>query len=462
MYGHFLSGYNNSTTTPPVLPFTVGLIYADGIAYADNWPPTLFSQITYQCNSQTVELLQNPAITDTAQLYSTVDKTWLKSFGSSSCVGESFTTRLRNSSTQGDVRLVGGNPTAASGNWNQVTASWRPALSIFDCPHGVPPGQQHRFEFSWNPTGEQNMIESVAAATAGFTPANNVNGQGYEFVLDSFTFFCATITPDVSIEKPLRGLIELNPLTTTTYTVSGGSLLQAQVALAATTNRILVVIQDNNSSNALAAGQNGLKPLTSFTAAASLATADFSSYLQTFYLSLPELGYQWPNPTYNFQTTGAATTGMLAEWKRAYTDWINTVRGASGGYEGSVSFGSADAGIGVPLIGVNTTVASSVLNTGDPNNDQAYWAIGLSGTSPVVTTANQTARWGWLGRCPGPIFAIPVIRPPDKTVSYATLNMQFASQVTSVNVYVIQQYSMGMVFEADAFGKYAVEVLRGI
>jgi len=310
------------------------------------------------------------------------------------------------------------------------------------------------------------MIESIVPATASTTAAAGAGTTvNYTFILESFTFYCATITPDISIERPLRGLIELNPLQTTTFSLSGGNLLQAQVALAGTTNRILIVIQDNNAANNLAAGQNGLKPMTSYTAAASLVAADFASFLQTFYLSLPELGYQWPNPTYNFQTVGAATTGQTSEWKRAYTDWINTVRGSSGGYEGSVPFGNLDAGIGVPLIGFDTTAATTpIVNLGDPNNDQAYWSITATATAavPPATTGNRTARWGWLGRCPGPIFAIPVIRPPDKTVSYATLNMQFANTVTSVNVYVIQQYSMGMVFEADAFGKYAVEILRGI
>lgn len=105
--------------------------YDLAFAYCDGWCNCLFSQIQYQLNASTVELLQQPAVADTAQLYSTVDRTWLKSFGSASGVGEGFTTRIRNSCGVHNLSTAS----------NEVVASWRPALSIFDCPHGVPPAR---------------------------------------------------------------------------------------------------------------------------------------------------------------------------------------------------------------------------------------------------------------------------------------------------------------------------------
>jgi len=433
--GHFLDGSGNALARPPT----------GTIAVVDNWCAVLFQQIQLFMNSTSVELLNNPAQADTALLYSSVDRTWLKSFGSSSGVGDGLQTRMLNAAQFGTAQF------GTASNYNELVATWRPSLSIFDCASAIPPGAQMRIDFSYSNTAEQNMIESAASKIAG---------TDYTFILDEFTFYKASVMPDPETPLPTRGLIELNPVQVNSFALSGGNTLQQTVPLPATCNRILVGIQDNNTANNLAAGQNGLKPITSFAAAVSNGASDFASYISQLYINFPDLGVQAPNPTYSF--TAGSSAGSKSGWERAYQDFITVCRGDSGGYEGSVPMGSYDSAIGTQINTPLQTV-TPVVQAGDPNNDQqfAYWS---TGTGAVAATAySQFARWGWLGRCPGPIFAFPCVRPKDRTVSNATINLVLSGNATSCNVFIISSYSMGIAVEKDpSTGRYSHMVLRGL
>ena len=433
--GHFLDGSGNS------------LSRASGISYVDDWPSVLFSQISCLVNSQTIELLQNPAQSDAALCYSSCDKTWLQSFGTAGGIGEALTTRQLNSSQFG---------TAAVGatNYNEVVATWRPSLSLFDVCHGIPPGAQWRFDFSWSTQAEQNMVQSMASKIAG---------TDFTFTLDEFTFYKATIVPDVSIPRPMGGFISLEPVQVNQYTMTSGTG-QFNVPLPATCDRMLIVFQDSNQANNLAAGQNGLKPITSFAAGFSSGATDFAATLQSLYVSFPELGIQAPNPVYQFTALGSAAS--KSDYQRAYADWCATCRGSSGGYEGSIPFGTADAGIGAAVVAVIKTVGPNVvtdalLDFGDPNNyEQNWYSQNGVGALPAATYGNQTARWGWMGS--KTIFAVPCIRPPDKLVTNANLSVQIAGSPTSVTITVIMSYSMGLACELDSNGRYQFEILRGL
>lgn len=191
--GHFTDGSGNALARPPT----------SSIGYVDDWPSVLFSQIQMFCNSQTVELLQAPPIADVALLYTSVDKTYLDSTASASGVGEPYQQRILNSAQFGTGSV-------SASNYNEIVATWRPSVSLFDTATGLPPGQQWRIDFSWSNTAEQNMIESITSKIAG---------TDFFFYIDSFTFFKATLRPDVSVPLPKHGLIELNPVQVNTYSM---------------------------------------------------------------------------------------------------------------------------------------------------------------------------------------------------------------------------------------------------
>ncbi len=425
---------------------TNSLARTSGIAYCDNWPAALFSQIGFMCGSTSVELLQSPPQADTALLYSSVDRTWLKSFGSASGVGESFQQRCLNSAQFG---------TAAVGttNQNEVTCTWRPSLSIFDCAHAIPPlgsAGKMQIDFSWNPTAEQNMIESIASATAV---------SGFTFTIDEFTFYKATLKPSPEKPLPMRGLVELNPAQVNCFSLTGGNTLNVQIPLPATCNRILVVMQDNQTAQNFAAGQNGLKPITSFAAAVSSGATDFSSYITNMQVQFQDLGTSAPNPQYSF--TAGSSNGAKTGLERAYADWIAICRGASGGYEGAIQFGCYDSGIGAQINTPLQTVTPVVQAGNLVDNDQGYAHWSAATTAVAATAYSDKARFGWLGRVPGPIFAFPCVRPKGTTVSRATLSVTMSGTATSANFYVICSYSMALAFEKNASDGYNFMVVRG-
>jgi hypothetical protein len=429
--GHFLDGSGHA------------LDRTSGISYADNWPATLFQQIQIFMNSQSVELLQNPPQADTAILYSTVDRTWLKSFGSAQGVGEALTTRQLNSAQFGTAAV-------SATNYNEVVATWRPNLSVFDCSYGICPGAQWRVDFSWSNTAEQNLIESIASKIAG---------TDYTFTLDEFTLYKCTIVPDPTVPIPMKALIEINPVQVNVYQITSGNTGQFNVPLPATGNRMLIGFQDNNSANNLAAGQNGIIPITSFAAAFSSGATDFTSYIQNLYVSFPELGYQAPNPTYNL--TAGSAAGAKSDWNRAYGDWVAICRGASGGYEGSVAFGTNDIGIGAAVLRPLETV-TPVMTIGDPSNSDQNWSVSAATSAVAATFGNRTAMTGWLGRIPGPIFAFPIIRPPDRLITNANVSVTLSGSVTSIQMFVITSWSGGIAIEKDEMGVDHFTVVRGL
>lgn len=420
----------------------IALARTAGIAYVDCWPAALFSQIQYYVNNGSVDLLQFPPQAEAATLYSSVDRTYLQSSASAQGAGEALTTRILNSSQFG---------TAAAGaaNYNEIVATWRPALSIFDCPHALPPGAAHRVDFTWSPSGEINMIEALASVTT----ASNVN-----VIIDAFYFYKATLVPDASVPLPMHGFIELNPIQVNNYQINGGTTLNQNVTIPPTTTRILVAFQDNNVANSLAAGQNGLKPITSFAAAFSNGATDLSAYIQNLYVNMTDLGYQFPNPQYTL--TAGSAAGAKSDWDRAFQDWITYCRGCSGGYEGSVPFGAFDTGIGAAVVAPLASTPNA--SFGDPANYEQAWIASVSAGAVSATQANQTALWGWLGRCPGPIFAFPVVRPPDRFVSNAQLNLTLSGSATSVNVFIFSSYTKGLAVENDGTGKYRYTLVDGL
>lgn len=427
--GHFLDGAGNA------------LARDSGISYCDNWVSALFSQIQYFVDSKSVELLQNLPVADTAMLYSTADRSYLKSFASASGVGESLVTRQLNSAQFGTAAV---SPT----NYNEVVATWRPACSLFDTPGALPPGGLWRCDFSWAANGEQEMIQSTLG------PA--IAGVDFVFVLDEFTMYCCTVMPDPEILLPESGIVELSPYASNIYMLTGGNTLQANIPLQASTNRILICFQDNNVVNNLAAGQNGLKPVTQFTAAMSNGGADFSSYIQTMYISLPALGVQQPNPSYGLSAGDAA--GAKSGWSRAYADWVNCCRGSSGGYEGSIPFGAYDSGIGAAVL--EPLALTPVMQVGDPSNSGQAWLVSATGGAGAgATAANQTARHGWLG---SPIFGFPIVRPPGVGVNTANLNVTFSGNVTSGLIHVISLYSMALVVTRQQNGQYKYDIVRDV
>jgi hypothetical protein len=432
--GHFLDGSGNALARPPT----------GQLGYADNWPSTLFQQVQFFIDSQSLELLQNPPQSDTALAYSTVDKTYLKSFASASGLGEALQTRVLNSGQFG-TSAVGAT------NYNEVVATWRPSLSIFDCAKGLPPGSQFRVDFSWSSTAEQNMIESIASKIAG---------TDYTFTIDEFTFYKATIAPAITTPLPSHGLIELQPVQVNLYPLTGGTTLQVQVPLPATANRMLICIQDNNSANNLGAGQNGLKPITDFNVGFSSGASDQAAFIQNLYVNFPELGYQYPNPTYTFTAPNAAAA--KSGFERAYQDWILNTKGASGGYEGSVPFGSADQGVGTQIVAPLLTGGGPVVQAGNPDNDQQFliFTAGTGATTYTATSAARTAMYGWLGR--KAILCAPIVRPEGTVVSTAQLYLQMSASVTSVNVYVIMSYDLALAIEKGGDGKYHYQIVRGV
>lgn len=411
-----------------------------GIAYVDNWPAALFSQIQGFCNSQSLELLQNPAQADQALTISSVDKTFLESFASLAGEGEALTTRQLNSAQFGTSSV-------SATNYNEVVAAWRPSLSLFDHCTGIPPGAQWRFDLSWAATGEQNVIESTSVKIAG---------TDYFFFVDELTMYVATIEPDPSIPLPMSGFIELNPVQVNTYPLTGGNTLQVNVPLPATCHRALIVFQDNNTANSLAAGQNGINPITCFRPYFSSGATVNASWVQNLYMSFPELGTQAPNPQYSL--TAGVLAGAKSDWQRAYGDFVTITRGASGGYEGSVPFGTADIGIGAAVLA--PLASTPVMTVGDPNNRNQAWVASTSTGAVSATQANQTANAGWFGRnC---IFAFPCVRPVDKLVTNANVALTLSASATSVLMYVILSFSMGIAVELGANGKYNFEIVLGL
>jgi hypothetical protein len=434
-------------------------------AYADNFAMTLFSQINTQINSRPLDTVNTPWLIDTALTYSNAHNNFLKTWGSLTRVGEPLSTRIRNTQRNGGV----------------VQIVFRPPVSIFDVKL-LPPGAQYKIDFNWANNG-LNAFETInGSVTWGQTLNTDVS-----ISISEFSFYKATVTPDASVPLPQRGVIDLSPCQSLQYFLNSGSVLKQNITLPSTTNRILIGFQDTNASSTVSTTPpvdyicgigNGYNPATSFSNIFTNVTSANPTFLNTvglqnLWLDLPELGIQEPKPIYNF------SNGLL-DYMRAYSDFCHVTQGTKNNEEGSIPFGSMSTIVGTtiiqPLVATNTTgtltaVGQGTLQIGDLNNPQQYTympiSVGPVGSTTTTTAAdgstyNQTARWGWLGRCPGPIFAFPVVRPPGKQVTTGTLNVTLAGNCTSLSATIMASYSMALVVEHRGDGYYNFDIIQGV
>ena len=434
-------------------------LLTDYTAYADNFISLMFQNIKSHCNSRQIDMIDFPHIVDTVMTYSNSKKTFLDSYGSVTHVGEGFQTRLVNTCSNGGV----------------VEVCFRPPLALMQCKN-LPPGAQWKIDFSWA-QNQAALFESLVGDVATST-ASVPTGQQFQVKILDFSFFKATTQPSPMVELPQQAVLDLNPAIVNQYFLNqGGNSLRQTLTLPSTTNTIYVTLQDTNST-ALAtpvlAGTTttpgvgtGYNPQTSFAYAVSSGSTSsanlYAAVLQNLYLNLPELGIQIPNPTYQF--TGASGN----EWQRAYMDFINISQGTNTASEGSIPLGTYDISAGCAITSLNA--GALLAQAGNPlNKDQAsifttaatISPMGATAFAPGATTFNQSARFGWLGRCPGPIFGFQCVRPENKAVTTGTLNATFSAAVVNCVFNVICVYSMALQLNHLGGGLYSYNLLEGV
>lgn len=454
----------------------------DGVALCDNFVSTMFSQIKSRVNSRQLDIIDNPQIMDTALQYANCRRGFLKSFGSLTWIAQPFMTRLINTCDN----------TVSGGSFVEVV--FRPSISLFDVKL-LPPGAQFNIDFNWA-SSAVNCFESVYGDISVGSVAL-ASQACFNISVQSFSLYKASVTPGPMTPLPERGVIDLSPAIVNQYFLNGGASLKQNITLPPTTNRVLVVFQDNNLTNnatstwstwnPLGGGTvatpiscgigTGYNPATSFAwkfSSSSPGTNPYNVSLNQLYLTLPELGQQMPQPVYNF---GSNTSDLM----RAYGDWCHITQGTIGGYEGSIEYGSPSSTQGIPINYVNTaSLAGTIINTGDKNNDQAFvlsktfngpnYTIILqnAGTNttqtitPSATICNQMARFGWAGAKPGPIFAFSVVRPEGRTVSMGTINATFSSGVQSVSLSTIVSYSTAIELQHLGNGQYSYNLVDAV
>lgn len=434
----------------------------DLLAYADNFICTLFTQLQSYINSRPLDTVNTPHLIDTALTYSNAKKNFLSTWGSLTRVGEPLSTRIKNLDTNAGILEV----------------VFRPPLSIFDTKL-LPPGAQFRVDFNWASNGI-NAFEAVNGPVIWDPTFMSATANNVSIKVTSFSFFKATVHPGPGVPIPQRAVVDLMPCQALQYFLNGGTTLKQNITLPGTTNRVLIVFQDINTSLATTAVPpvdsitgigNGYMPATSFTSTFSklgaVAPTTFtanSTSLNQLWLSLPELGIQEPQPIYTFSG--------INDYMRAYADWCQATQGTHNQSEGSIPFGSNDTTVGTTIIQplVSTLATGGVLSAGtnqvgDINNPQQYLylpATVFPGTAANTLTFNQTARWGWAGRCPGPIFIFPVVRPPGRTVSTGTLNALTTAAVQSISATIIVSYSMAIALELQPSGYYTYTLVEGV
>lgn len=426
-----------------------GTVTTANTAYADNFAMTLFSQINTQINSRPLDTVNTPWLIDTALTYSNAHNNFLKSWGSLTRVGEPLSTRIRNvKQNSGVVQVV-----------------FRPPVSIFDVKL-LPPGAQYRVDFNWAANG-LNAFETIdTSVTWGTSGAAAVS-----ISVSEFSFYKATVTPGNDVILPERGVIDLTPCIAMQYFLNSGSTLKQNITIPSTTNRILVGFQDTNTNNVVTTNPpvdnivgvgSGYNPATSFTNIFTTGTGSNPTFtsntagLLNLWLDLPELAIQEPKPLYNF------SSGIL-DYMRAYSDFCHVTQGTKLNEEGSIPFGSMATTAGTTIIAPSASGSGVAFQLGDLNNPQQFPYLAAGGSNvPSANVYNQTARWGWLGRCPGPIFAFPVVRPPGKTVSTGTLNVTTSASVTALSATVIASYSMAIIVEHQGNGYYSFNLIEGV
>jgi len=439
-----LTFINNAVTPIPTRPLT----------YCDNFIMTLFTQIQSYIDSRPLDVVNVPHIIDTALTYSNAKQNFIKTWGSLTRIGEALSTRLRNVQTNGGV----------------VEVVFRPPLSIFDAKL-LPPGAQFRIDYNWAANGLlafESVFRSVGwGATAVTTDVS--------ITVNSFSFYKATVQPSPMVSLPQKGVVDLMPSSINQYFLNGTNAIRQNLTFPGTTNRVLICCQDVNTAavtttppvNLITGVGSGYQPATSFTAVftnVGTANPNFTNTVQInqLYLSIPEIASTQPQPIYNFNNG-------VVDFMRAYSDFCHITQGTKNQDEGSVPFGNFYPTNGTTIISIDTDVGSSgtVLETpffqqGDLNNPQQYLYMTSGATPADPDTYNQTARWGWLGRCPGPIFAFPIVRPENKPISTGTLNLTTSGNVQNASISVIATYSMAIVVELQPNGQYRYSLIEGV
>lgn len=444
----------------------------DLVTYCDNFVPTLFSQIQTYINSRPLDTVNTPWLIDTALTYSNAKQNFLKTWGSLTRIGESLQTRLINATVNNGI----------------IEVIFRPPVSLFDVKL-LPPGAQFRIDLNWVPSAI-NAFESIGGSIVCGESSGNYNLQ-----VNSLSFYKASVHPANNVEIPRHGVIDLMPCQALQYFSTAQGVLKQNITLPSTTNRILVVFQDTSTPQTIAfldsattntatvaankwcGVGNGYNPATSFSNifSSNLSTSTFATAasLGSLWLSLPELGIQEPSPIYQFNG--------IQDYMRAYSDFCHITQGTHDQEEGSTSFGNSQVSNGITIIAPNlevNNVATPVYNAGDPNNPQQYnyitQIVNDYSTAAVADAAtarlimNQTARWGWIGRCPGPIFAFPVVRPEGKTISTGTLNVTYNTAPTgglyplNVTATIICSYNMAIAVELQPSGYYSYSLVEGV
>lgn len=442
------------------MSLTFNNLPADNVAYADNFICTLFTSIQSQLNSRTLDIINSPHIIDSALTYSNCNKNFLATFGSMTRVGEPLMTRIINTSSTG-------------ANSGVVEVIFKPPISLMDVKL-MPPGCEIKLIYNW----VSSAINAFECPTRSLTIGTGNSTSGVAGItVNGFSFYKATYHPSQLSHLPQKGVIDLFPSISNQYFLTTTSTLRQNLTLCGTTNKITVVFQDminisidgsaGTVDNTLTGVGNGFNPATSFSNQFSILpsavinptnTATYS-VLQQLYLNLPELGVQIPNgPVYNFDY---ANTDML----RAYSDFCHYTQCVSSQREGNVQYGNNKVDKGTTLSYIDTAaLGSCIVNRGNPYNPQQYEYISSVAPPSTLTTSSysQTARYGWLGRCPGPIFIFPVVRPAGKMVSTGTLNITTTTNVAQVACTVICSYSMALVVELQPNGLYQYTIIEGV
>lgn len=470
-----LAGPVTSPSTPARITSPV---ISDGVALADNWVATLFSQIKTRVNSRQLDIIDNVAIMDTALSYANCKNNFLKTFGSLTWIGQPFQTRLINTCA---------NPVNERGA--AVEVIFRPCVSLFDVKL-LPPGAQFNFDFNWSPTAIGAFESAFGDIAANSTLPTTNDTAYYNISVQSFSFYKASITPSDALSLPPSGVIELSPAIINQYPQVAANQIKQNITLMPTVNRILVVAQDistqtvktpwtstypngtttTNTTVTCGVG-TGFNPATSFAwkfsgLGAAPTDSPYAVSLTQMYLTIMELGLQMPQPVYNI-------TNGVWDLARAYSDFCHITQGTIGGYEGSIPYGCSTTTAGVPISVVAASAAAPVFNAGDKDNDQAIVIASTDTTRTVALTqattvtfsagtCNHMARYGWSGSRPGPIFAFNILRPDGATVSSGSLNILTSAPVGSVTYSVIQSYSTAIELQLQGNGQYAYHLVDGI
>lgn len=407
-----------------------------GIGYTRNWWSTLFSQLELLVNGHSIEVITNNVLVDTVNIINGAKHGYLKSFASA-YGWEPLMDRIANSSSYGTAA-------PSSSNYNTVVATFKPSLSIFNLA-SIPCGAEIKLNFTWNPNGEQAMIESLTSKIAGVD---------YIFVIDKFVFQKCSLRPDPALSIPPSGKYDLSPIMVNQYPITQTNQAQFNVSVPGMTNRLTLVFQDNNLANSFAVGQNGLNAITKFRPVFSSGASNFVACLSQIWVQLPELGGgTYPSPVYSMVFNDRASFGRL------YSDFQLTSQGNIEGNEGAIPFGNFDTGIGAEIIAPNATPAA-VYNPGDRANDDRAIIYTTAASALTSQTYNQTALYGFLGS--SFVVNIPVLRPQNRPITTAIVNVQFNTTVTSVQMSVLSSYSQCLAVANMGSGTYDFKLMTGV